>query len=346
MQNFTQLKELLSTPRDILITSHRNPDGDAVGSSLALMSYLKSKFHTVYVSLPSEFPDNFSWMEGSDEILIYDVKIKKVNKIIDNVDLVFALDYNGLSRIDKMGEYIGKSKVPVAMIDHHLNPEDFSEYTLSDPSASSTCELVFDFIKMMDKDAVIDQTVAEAIYTGILTDTGSFKYSVSPKLFNICAQLIESGVNADKLQGLIFNSLPKKNLELLGYCLNQRMEIIPELKTGIISLTKKDYENFDIQRGDTEGIVNYLLMLKEVQIAAFVSEQPKIVKLSLRSKGDFAVNEIANKHFKGGGHKNAAGGASFSGLHSTINKLKRILREEVNENSFKSYPVESLEGYQ
>jgi len=341
MQNFTQLQELLSTPKDILITSHRNPDGDAVGSSLALMAYLKSKFHTVYVSLPSEFPDNFSWMEGSEEILIYDSKVKKVNKIIDNVDLVFALDYNGLSRIDKMGDYIGKSKVPVAMIDHHLDPDDFSQYTLSDPSASSTCELIYDFIQMLDKDEQIDQKVAECIYTGILTDTGSFKYSVSSKLFGICSKLMEVGVDADKIQGLVFNSNPKKNLDLLGYCLHKRMEILPELKTGIIFLTKKDYEDFDIQRGDTEGIVNYLLMLKEVEIAAFVSEQPKIVKLSLRSKGDFAVNEIANKYFKGGGHKNAAGGASFSGLNATLNKLRRILKEEVGESSFKSYPPES-----
>jgi len=333
MQNFTQLQEILSTPKDILITSHRNPDGDAVGSSLALMHYLKSLFHTVYVSFPSDFPNNFAWMEGSDEVLIYDSKVKKVNKIIDNADLVFALDYNGLDRIDKMGEYIAKSKVPVAMIDHHLHPQEFSQYTLSDPSASSTCELVYDFIKQMDESKPLDVKIAEYIYTGILTDTGSFKYSVSPKLFKIAAQLLETGVDADKVQMLVFNSLPIKNLELLGYCLNKRMEILPEIKTGIITLTKKDYEDFDIQRGDTEGIVNYLLMLNDVKVAAFVSEQPKIVKLSLRSKGDYAVNEIASAHFKGGGHKNAAGGASFTGLSSTLKKLKKILTEQYSENN-------------
>ncbi len=340
MQNFTQLQEILSTPKDILITSHRNPDGDAIGSSLALYHFLKAHYHTVYVSFPSEFPDNFAWMEGSEEVLIYDSKVKKVNKIIDNVDLVFALDFNGLDRIDKMGEYIAKKKVPVAMIDHHLDPDDFSQYTLSDPSASSTCELIFDFIQMMDKKDPIDIKVAEYIYTGILTDTGSFKYNVTPKLFKTCAALFNVGIDSNKIQSLVFNSLPKKNLELLGYCLNECMEIIPELKTGIISLTKKDYEDFDIQRGDTEGIVNYLLMLKEVQVAAFVTEQPKIVKLSLRSKGDFAVNKIASDHFKGGGHKNAAGGASFTGLKSTLTKLKKILKEEVGETSFKSYPAQ------
>lgn len=327
MKNFNKLQEFLSTPRDILITSHRNPDGDAVGSSLALMHFLKSKYHTVYVSLPSTFPDNFAWMEGSEDILIYDSKEKRVNKIIDNADLVFALDYNGLDRIDKMGEYIGEKGVPVAMIDHHLNPKDFSEYTMSDPSASSTCEMVYEFIQMMDSESPLDVRVAEYIYTGILTDTGSFKHAVSAKLFKVCSQLLESGVDADKVQMLIFNSLPEKNLRLLGYCLNERMELLPELKVGIITLTKKDYEDFDIQRGDTEGIVNYLLMLKDVKVAAFVTEQPKIVKMSLRSKGDYAVNEIAAKHFKGGGHKNAAGGASYTGLQSTVTKLKKILTE-------------------
>ncbi len=336
MKNFTQLQELLSTPKDILITSHRNPDGDAVGSSLALMHFLKANFHTVYVSFPSAFPDNFAWMEGTEDVLIYDVKVKKVNKIIDNVDLVFALDYNGLDRIDKLGDYIAKSNVPVAMIDHHLHPKDFSQFTLSDPSASSTCELVFDFIRKMDKKTPLDIKIGECLYTGILTDTGSFSYSVSPKLFKISAKLLEAGVDANKIQMLVFNSLPEKNLKLLGYCLNKRMELIPELKTGIITLTKKDYEDFDIQRGDTEGIVNYLLMLKEVHIAAFVTEQPKIVKLSLRSKGDFAVNEIVSAHFKGGGHKNAAGGASYSGLKSTVNKLKKILTENFAGTSFKS----------
>jgi len=339
MQNFIQLQEFLSTPKDILITSHRNPDGDAVGSSLALMHFLKANFHTVYVSFPSDFPGNFAWMEGSEDVLIYDVKVKKVNKIIDNVDLIFALDYNGLDRIDKMGEYIAKSNVPVAMIDHHLHPKDFSQYTLSDSSASSTCELVFDFIKMMDSKQPLDRKVAEYIYTGILTDTGSFKYSISPKLFRICAELLEGGVDADKVQMLVFNSLPEKNLRLLGYCLNKRMEILPEIKTGIITLTKKDYEDFDIQRGDTEGIVNYLLMLEDVKIAAFVSEQPKIVKLSLRSKGDYAVNEILSAHFKGGGHKNAAGGASFTGLSSTLKKLKKILTAQFSENSSTQTPT-------
>lgn len=327
MKNFKKLQSFLGTPRDILITSHRNPDGDAVGSSLALMHFLKSKFHTVYVSLPSTYPDNFAWMEGSEDILIYDSKVKRVNKIIDNVDLVFALDYNGLDRIDKMGEYIAKSGVPVAMIDHHLDPKDFSEYTLSDPSASSTCELIYDFIKKLDKKSPLDVKVGEYIYTGILTDTGSFRHAISAKLFKICAKLLESGVDAAKVQMLVFNSLPEKNLRLLGYCLNKRMEILPDIKVGIITLTKKDYEDFDIQRGDTEGIVNYLLMLKDVKIAAFVTEQPKIVKLSLRSKENYAVNEIASTHFKGGGHKNAAGGASFSGLKTTVNKLKKILTE-------------------
>ena len=197
------------------------------------------------------------------------------------------------------------------MIDHHLYPDDFCDYTFSDTSASSTCEMIYDFITGLDEAEKLTIPLGECLYSGILTDTGSFKYSTSSKLFRVVAGLKDMGVDDTMLQNLLFNSLPEKNLRLLGYCLNNCMEILPEYKTGIISLTKEDYEHFDIQRGDTEGIVNYLLMMKEIKLAAFITEQPTIVKISLRSKGDFSVQEIAKKYFRGGGHKNASGGASF-----------------------------------
>ncbi len=330
MINLSALKTFLEVPRDILITSHRNPDGDAVGSSLALYHFLKNYNHQITIAFPSEFPAIFNWMKDSDKILIYDMDYEELNRKINKVDLVFSLDYNGLDRIDKMGEAIAKSGKPIAMIDHHLYPDDFAEYFYSNPSASSTCEMVFEFIQLMEGQKYLDQDIAEYIYTGILTDTGSFKYSTSPRLFEIVGQLMSHGVNNNKLQDLIFNSLPLKNLKLLGYCLNQRMEILPDLKTGIITLSKQDYENFDIKRGDTEGIVNYLLMLKEVKLAAFITEQPSIVKISLRSKGDIAVNEICSKHFKGGGHKNASGGASYLNLEKTLKKFKTILEDVPN----------------
>jgi phosphoesterase RecJ-like protein len=180
---------------------------------------------------------------------------------------------------------------------------------------------------MLGDKGEIDKVIGECIFTGVLTDTGSFKYSTSPKLFRLVAELLEAGVDDYRLQDLIYNSMSEKQLRLLGHCMHNRMEILPEYKTGIITLTKEDYTKFDIQRGDTEGIVNYLLKLRNIKLAAFITEQPTIVKLSLRSKDDFDVQEIARKHFKGGGHKNAAGGASFQPLKATVRKFKELLPE-------------------
>lgn len=327
MENIQELKTLLSVPKDVVITSHRNPDGDAIGSSLAVYHYLIRQGHVVQVIFPSEYPSNFVWMKDADKIIIHDNDPELSEEVLKKADVIFALDYNALERIDKMGEVIASLDCPKILVDHHLYPENFADFVLSDTTASSTCELVYDFLEMMEEKKMIDPIIGECIFTGILTDTGSFKYSTSPKLFRIVGDLLERGVDDYTLQDLIFNNATEKQLRLLGHCLYNRMEILDEFKTGIITLTKKDYENFNIQRGDTEGVVNFLLTMKNVKIAAFITEQPTIVKISLRSKGDFSVQEIARKHFKGGGHKNASGGASYAGLTATVNKFKKVLPE-------------------
>lgn len=326
MENITELKKILAVPKDIVITSHRNPDGDAIGSSLGLYHYLNKQGHTVRVIFPSEYPDFVSWMPDAEKIIIYDIDIERTEEVLKKADLIFALDYNSLMRIDKVGEIIeGLTNTDKVMIDHHLYPDHFADFELSDPTASSTCELIYDFVEMLEGEKDLDQTIGECLYTGIITDTGSFKYSTSPKLFRIVANLMELGVDDKKIQDLVFNSQTEKRLRLLGHCLANRMEIIPEYQTGLIWLNRNDYEVFNIQRGDTEGIVNFLLSMKKIKVAAFITEQPTIVKLSLRSKGDFSVQEICQKHFKGGGHKNASGGSSYQGLKGTIRTFKEIL---------------------
>lgn len=326
MENIQELKELLSYPKTIVITTHRNPDGDAIGSSLALYHYLKRYLnHDVTVIAPSEYPSSLAWMPNADDILIYDIAPEESRAVTKRADIIFCLDFNSLDRIDKLGEFIRPLKSHKVMIDHHLFPEPFADFMMSDTTASSTCEMIYDFMELLEEKGKIDPDIAEAMFTGILTDTGSFKYATSPKLFRIVADLLEKGADDYKLQDLIFNSMKPKHLRLLGHCLNQRMELLPEFKTGIITLTKEDYTEFDISRGDTEGIVNYLLKMKDVKMAAFITEQPTITKLSLRSKGDINVQEIAKRHFKGGGHKNAAGGASFIGLRNTLRKFKELL---------------------
>ena len=334
-EKIEEVKSLLSTPKKLVITAHRNPDGDALGSTLALSEYLKQLGHTVRVIYPSSYPLLFSWMQNVDQSVIDDDSTEVVDQYLKAADIIFFLDYNALDRIDRMGEVITKLKAKKIMIDHHLNPdEECADIVFSNPKASSTCEMIFDFLEALGDSDKITVNIGESLMTGILTDTGSFKYSTSPHLFRVVAKLLEIGVDDYKLQDLIYNSLPLKNLQLLGYCLNRRMEILPEFKTGIITLTKRDYEDFDIQRGDTEGIVNYLLKLKDVKMAAFITEQPTIVKLSLRSKGDFSVQEIAKKHFKGGGHRNASGGFSFQTLGGTVKRFKELLplyKEQLNK---------------
>ena len=314
-------------PQDAVIVTHRNPDGDAIGSSVGLSLFLQRNGHNTKVIAPSEYPDFLAWMPQTDDILIHDNEPEDVERAINWATLIFCLDFNSLDRIDKTGELVAASRCPKVMIDHHLFPEPFADYVLSETSASSTCELVYDFIHLMDMAEELDQVIGECLFTGILTDTGSFKYSNSPKLFRTVANLLEIGVDDLRLQDLIFNSMDEKQLRILGHCLYNRMEILPEFQTGIITLTKEDYAYFDIQRGDTEGVVNFLLKLRNVKLAAFIHEQPKIVKLSLRSKGDIDVQEMAKRHFRGGGHKNAAGGASFHSLAVTVRRFKEILPE-------------------
>lgn len=333
MENIVALKEFLSTPRKVAIVSHRNPDGDAIGSSLALFHYLSRHGHDATIAFPSEYPPIFKWMPGSEYILIHDKQEKKANKLIAGVEIVFCLDFNALHRIDKLGEKIAeRTDIPKVLIDHHLYPEDFAEYAISNTDASSTCELIYDFIELMDDLDKIDDVVGECMLTGIITDTGSFRYCTSAKLYRIVAELKDRGVDDIDLQNKIFNSQTAKQLRLLGYCLSPNvLTIFHEYNTGVIVLTKEDYKNWRIQRGDTEGIVNNILRIKKIKLAALITEREGFVKLSLRSKGEFSVQEIASKYFKGGGHRNASGGMSKLSLEDTKKQFAEILPKYAEE---------------
>lgn len=334
MEYISEIRSLLASPKDIIITSHRNPDGDAIGASLALYHYLMQSGHQVQILFPSDYPDFFDWMPAVERILDFDNSPDECKAVAERAEIAFYLDFNSIDRIDKLGEFLQTLNLRSIMIDHHLYPEPAADYIISDTSASSTCEMIYDFICALGDKNSIDRLIGDCIYTGIVTDTGSFKYNTSPKLFRMVSELVELGVDDYELQDLITNNLNEKQLRLLGHCLHNRMEILPEYKTGIIALTKEDYATFDIQRGDTEGIVNYLLKLREIRFAAFIMEQPTIVKMSFRSKGDFSVHELARKYFKGGGHKNAAGGSSFQNLGATLKRFKALLPEYERELNY------------
>ncbi len=322
---------LLKHPQDVVILSHRNPDGDAIGSSLGLAHYLRRNGHSVHVIVPSEYPDFLAWMPGVNDVLIFDDETEDATRVVKNGTLFFLLDFNSLDRIDKLGELLIGDARPRIMIDHHMFPEPEADPIFSDTTASSTCEMIYQFIDGLGQAAQVDKNIAECLYTGIVTDTGGFKYSTSPELFRTVARLLEHGADDYKVQDHIWNSMTEKQLRLLGHCLANRMELLPEFRTGIISLTKEDYKDFDIKRGDTEGIVNQLLRMPGIMIAAFIHEQPTIVKLSIRSKGDMDVQQICKANFRGGGHKNAAGGASFQPLTATVRRFKQLLPTYADE---------------
>lgn len=321
-----EIKEIFAIPKYIAIVSHRNPDGDAVGSSLAMYHYLNQLGHTVRVVLPSDYPLNFSWMPDVEDITIFDTYHDRAREIFEKADVIICLDFNSLDRIDKLAESVlNNKKAKKVLIDHHLDPEPFTDFLFSDTTASSTCELVYQFICDLGDKARITPALGECIYTGMMTDTGSFKYATNVRLFQQLAELKAIGIDDYYVQDRVFNSVLEKQLRLLGHALANRMEVLPEFKAAIIHLTKQDYIDFDIQRGDTEGIVNYLLQMREIQMAAFITEQPNIIKFSLRSKGDLNVQEICQKYFNGGGHKNASGGYMHSSLNVAIRKFKEIL---------------------
>ena len=321
----SELRQLLHYPQNVAIFSHRNPDGDAIGSSLAMQHYLEQYGHDVHVLFPSEYPLEFEALSGAEDILIWDIHTEECKQVLDKKNLFIFLDFNSYSRIDKMGDYVKNLPGKRILIDHHLYPEQMADYEYSEPEASSTCELVYRFITGMGDGQKINPTVGECLYTGIVTDTGSFRHATNSTVFRIVADLVDRGVDDTGVQDRIFNSQKEKNLRLLGHCLVNRMEYLPEYRTAFIWLTRKDYEDFEIQRGDTEGIVNYLLSIRDVRLAAFIHNQPTIVKLSLRSKGDIDVQEICRTHFNGGGHKNAAGAFTHDNLKVTIQKFKDLL---------------------
>lgn len=322
---FDDIKALLELPKRITIISHTNPDGDAIGSSLGLSAFLKNMGHAVSVILPTDFPPLFRFLEHIDDVLISVVQRDEATHAVESADMIFMLDFNGLDRVEHMGPVIHDAKATKVMIDHHLDPEPIADWMLSDPAASSTSELIYVFIEMLNKLDLLDLEGATALFVGILTDTGSFKFATTPRVFEVASKLKEIGVNDYVLQNRLFNSLSEKQLRLIGHCIANRMELLDDLHTGIIHLNKDDFKHFKIKRGDTEGIVNYILMMRKMRVAIFVTDQSGNIKLSFRSKGNISVQGLARDHFGGGGHRNASGGHSKRTLEATLDYLKEIL---------------------
>lgn len=324
------LYHLVRQPSRVVIVTHKNPDGDALGSSLALGAVLNKLMHNVTVVLPNDFPPLFNFLPGIDKVIIGEMNPELAVAAFEKADIIFCLDFNALDRIDRFGLDVMASKAVKILIDHHIDPEPFADYIISKTEASSTAELVYDFLVEQKLEGYIDVQIAEALYTGILMDTGSFRYATNPHVFEVAAALKRLGMDDYMLQIRLFNSMTEKQLRLLGHCLANRMELMSEYQAGIIWLDKDDYKNWAIGRGDTEGIVNYILMVRNMKMAIFVSEQQNVTKLSFRSKGNINVQEICHQYFNGGGHRNASGGQIKASVQETIARVKEIIPITMN----------------
>ena len=329
MLDLAALTHLLEQPQKIVITTHHKPDGDAMGSSLGLYNYLIQQGHHAKVITPTDYPDFLSWMPGNEEVIIYTEQPELSASLIADAHLIFCLDFNALSRINEMGELVGQSSAYKIMIDHHLEPEDFDDYRHWNINACAAAQLVYDFIvNELHHPELVNKDVATCLYTGIMTDSASFRLpNTTSTVHRIVADLIDAGAVNWRIHELVYNSASENRLRFLGHCLANCLEVLPEYNTAIIAVSKADLEKFDVDTGDTEGIVNYALSMASIRLAAFIVERRDKVKLSLRSKGEFPANEICKKYFNGGGHRNAAGGFSNDNLEQVISQFKLILPE-------------------
>ena len=329
-----EIKELLSLKSKILITTHVNPDGDAIGSSLALYNFLIKMGHDVTVVVPNDYPDFLRWMKSDDKVINFSENSDDVEKLLDKTDIIFCLDFNNLKRINELGDLIQLSNAKKVLIDHHLNPDNFYDYKYHNVDASATAELVYDLISFID-DGLIDKDISDCIYTGILTDTGSFRFaSTSSKVHRIVADLLDKGVRSDQIGKIIYESNSFDKLKLLGYSLSKKLEIICDGRAAYIVLSRKDLLENNYRKGDTEGIVNYALSIAGVNMATLIIETKERVKFSFRSSGDFSVNHFANLYFNGGGHKNAAGGSLEDKLSVALNKFLESISKHKKELNY------------
>lgn len=324
---FPKFKALLKKSGNIVIVTHYNPDGDAMGSSLALYNYLVKAEKNVTVITPNDYPVFLHWLPGNKKVVEFHQNQKKCAALIAKSDLIFTLDFNNYSRLEGLGELLKNSTAKKVIIDHHQQPDNYATLYYHDVKACSTCELVYEFIVGLGGKKLIDKDIASCLYTGIMTDTGSFRFdSVTPTTHHILAHLLETGIVPSDIHSAIYDTYSESRVKLLGYCLTEKMVVIPEMQTAYMALSEKELQRFNNQKGDTEGIVNYPFSIKGITFSAFFTEAEGKIKISFRSKGKFDVNQFARKHFNGGGHINAAGGrGNTSNLQQTVDEFLALL---------------------
>lgn len=330
------LSRSIDDARRIVVVCHVAPDGDAIGSSLALWHTLRGLGKDVFVVVPDACPASLRFLNGYKDILVYTRYTEFAQQLLENADLIFCLDFNEPKRVDKMEAALTASKARKILIDHHLHPAPFCDMTISHPEISSTCEVLFRVICSLGLFEQMGVDAASAIYTGMMTDTGNFTYNSNyPEIYITIAELIKKGIDKDWIYARIHNTNSENKLRLNGYAIAQKMEVFPEQCAALITLSQNELNQYDYQKGDTEGLVNVPLSMEHILFSAFLREESNLIKISLRSKGSFPANKIASDYFNGGGHLNAAGGEFYGTLqeaHSRILEILPVIGELANQS--------------
>jgi len=325
-QHTQELSNTFRVSQKTVILTHWSPDGDAMGSSLGLYHFLQQQKHSVTVITPNAYPSFLFWLPGNKKSLNFSTQPTQAKQAIAEAEVLFLLDFSSLKRIGDLGALVEQSSALKIMIDHHPQPDAIADYLLHDIKASSTCELVFDFIQLLGSKKKLNKATATCLYAGIMTDTGSFRFpATSAKTHRVVAALIDSGADNAGIHSAIYDEHTESRIKLLGYCLSEKLKVFPEYNTAFISLSTEDLQLFNYKRGDTEGVVNYALSIAKIRFAVFFVERDGVIKVSFRSKGSFDVNNFARSHFEGGGHANASGGASHLSLDETVLKFIQLL---------------------
>ncbi|HOX82065.1 MAG TPA: bifunctional oligoribonuclease/PAP phosphatase NrnA [Chryseolinea sp.] len=333
MQNLQAFEEYISEPRNVVIVTHVKPDADALGSSLGLSAYLKKRNHKVTVITPSDYPEFLDWMSGNKDVVVFQKeKSGPCETLIQQSDLIFCLDFSTLNRINELGEMVRNAPAKKVLIDHHLEPEAFADFEKWDGTAASTAELIYQLIYELGDVDLIDSNIADCLYAGIMTDTGGFRHSnTNYKVLHIASELVRHGANPYSVSKLVYETNSLERLRLLGFVLSEKLKVLPEYNTAYMVLNAEELKRFASQTGDTEGLVNYGLSIKGIRLSVMITDRKDSVRLSLRSLGNFSVNDLARKHFEGGGHRNAAGGQSTLSVDQTLQKFLNLLPEYKEE---------------
>lgn len=344
-EDIGRLRELLASPRRIVTVAHTNPDGDAIGSSLAMREVLTAAGHEVTCIVPNKYPYFLDWMPDIAEVVVYGLEPERAAEAIDKADVIMCLDFNSLSRLEALSDTLaGNTSAVRVLIDHHLSPDERFDIAFSHPEMSSTSFLVYTLIETMYGTGAISRKMAEMLYVGMMTDTGNFSYStLTPELYRSIAVLAEKGLDIPSIHNLVYNSYTEGRARLFGYAINRKMEIFYGGKVACMSLLESEMRRFGFRQGDSEGFVNYPLTIKKVRMSAMFLAHRTFIRVSLRSRGEVDVNLFARKYFNGGGHRNAAGGKSFVSMEETLEHFRRSVEDFAAEGGFRTPQPETGE---